>query len=170
MKTNTILQTAAPASANRHCPANPACRILVVDDDRLIRRLNTGVLAGSGYNVDAAEDGEMAWQALNIGSYDLLITDNDMPNVSGVELLKKLCAAHINLPVIMATGKFPEEEFSQRPWLLPAATLHKPYTRAALLGAVAEVFRAGAEAGEPVALPDWQSQPAAPTSLSAACR
>ncbi len=143
MKTNNHLQTSAPAR-----------RILVVDDDGLIRRLNAGVLAGSGYEVDAATDGEAAWQALTIGSYDLLITDNEMPNVSGLELLMKLCAAHINLPVIMATGTFPEAEFVQRPWLQPAATLHKPYTRAELLGAVAEVFRAGADAGGLVAPPD----------------
>jgi DNA-binding response OmpR family regulator len=140
MKENNILQAVVPGGAPSLCRTNPARRILVVDDDLVIRRLNTGVLAGSGYEVDTAEDGAVAWQALNAGSYDLLITDHDMPNVSGVDLLQKLCIAQINLPVIMVTGTFPEAEFSQRPWLLPAVTLHKPYTRAELLGAVAEVL------------------------------
>ena len=127
-------------------PANPgnaraARRLLVVDDDISLRRLSTEVLSISGYAVDTAEDGAAAWDALNADRYDLMITDNNMPNLSGMELLKKLYTNRMALPVIMATGTLPEEEFAQCPWLQPAATLLKPYTVEELLGAVDVVLR-----------------------------
>jgi CheY-like chemotaxis protein len=121
--------------------ASPRHRILVVDDDDVSRRLNTEVLSQFGYEVDAAEDGAVAWDTLRFLSYDLLVTDNDMPNLSGVELLKKLSAAHMAVPVIMATGTLPEKEFAKCPWLQPVATLRKPYTLVQLVGAVQEVLR-----------------------------
>lgn len=162
MNENQILSTGKPASATRQLPAGSAHRILMVDDDSSVRRLSTEVLSNSGYEVDAAEDGAAAWEALSADSYDLMITDNNMPNLSGVELLKKLHATRMALPVIMATGKLPEEEFAQYPWLQPAATLLKPYTVEELLGTVKVVLRATSRArGEIEPLPDWRSQPSA---------
>jgi two-component system OmpR family response regulator len=113
----------------------------VVDDDDDIRESNARVLSQSGYHVDAAADGEDAWQALKSDAYDLLVTDNNMPKVSGVELLEKLHAARMALPAVMATGTFPEEELNRRPWIQPFATLLKPYTPDQLLGTVHEVLR-----------------------------
>ncbi len=80
-----------------------------------------------------------------------------MPKVSGVELLKKLHSTPMALPVIMATGALPREEFTRYPWLQPAATLLKPYTGADLLGTVQEVLRATNGAHEPDA--PWPGQP-----------
>ena len=139
----------------------PAHRILVVEDDGDIRRLNAEVLAHSGYQVDAAEDGAAAWDTLQRNRYDLMVTDNDMPKVSGVELLHKLHAAHMALPVILATGKPPQDEFAQYPWLQPAALLLKPYSFHELLGTVQQVLRAAGAASEPAAPPDWPTGPSA---------
>ena len=66
------------------------------------------------YQVDTAADGEEGWKALHAvshapDSYDLLITDHDMPGLSGLDLVKRLRAVHIALPVILATGKLPIE-------------------------------------------------------------
>ena len=119
-------------------------RILVVDDDIGMRRLSTLALSQRGYSVEAAEDGAIAWAALNGGNYDMMITDNNMPKVTGVELLRKLRAARMALPVIMVTGAPPEFEFSQSPWLLPDATLLKPFSVEELLEKVEFVFRANA--------------------------
>ena len=121
-------------------PLRPPRRVLVVDDDPFIRQLNATMLSRSGYQVDAAEDGAAAWQALNRQNYDLLITDHNMPKVTGVELLEKLHGARMALPVIMATGAFPEDEFTQNPWLQPAATLLKPFTTDELLNTVRKVL------------------------------
>jgi DNA-binding response OmpR family regulator len=136
MKDKTISQAGESA-----CAPLPACRILLVEDEPHIRQLNTGALIHSGYHVDAAEDGAAAWEALNTDSYDLLITDHNMPRLTGIELLKKLYANRMALPVIMATGELPTEEFTRYPWLQPAATLLKPYTIAELLGTVKKVLR-----------------------------
>jgi two-component system alkaline phosphatase synthesis response regulator PhoP len=113
--------------------------------------------------VDAAEDGAVAWDTLQLNGYDLMVTDNSMPRVSGVDLLKKLQTARMPMPVIMATGSVPEEEFAQNPGIQPAATLLKPYTIAELLETVKDVLHAaaGARAQLTLPLPNWQSQPPA---------
>ena len=124
----------------QHRP-HAARRILVADDEPEIRLINTAMLTQGGYKVDAAEDGYAAWEALTANGYDLLITDHSMPKVSGVELLRKLHAARMTLPVIMATGAVPSHEFVREPWLQPAAVLLKPYTSSELLGTVEGVLR-----------------------------
>ena len=115
---------------------NPLQRILMVEDDADIRRLNVEALNSSGYAVDAAEDGAAAWEAVQASRYDLLITDNNMPNLTGIGLLKKLRAADMRLPVIMATGTLPTQELAQNPWLQPVITLTKPYATEVLLDTV----------------------------------
>lgn len=123
-------------------PSRPieAHRILLVDDDHELRALNAEMLSIAGYDVDTAEDGAAAWESLEAGDHSLLITDNHMPRMSGLELLKKLRAARMNLPVIMASGTIPAWEFAQRPWLRPTATLQKPYHARTLLQTVEVVL------------------------------
>jgi DNA-binding response OmpR family regulator len=160
MTTENISPPVEWAGAARLGQTIPPHRILVVEDDLTICRLNAGVLRDSGYHVDAAEDGAVAWDTLQRTSYDLMVTDNDMPNVSGVELLHKLHAAHMVLPVIMATGTLPAGEFTRHPWLHPAAVLLKPYSFKELLGTVQQVLRSTCAARERVASqPAWQTEP-----------
>jgi DNA-binding response OmpR family regulator len=141
---STSLKTPCEESAGApvQAQATPLNRILLVDDDSGVRLLHAEVLMRSGYEVDAAEDGAAGWEALNADSYDLMITDNNMPKLTGVELLKKLRFARMALPVIMATGTLPTHEFARSPWLKPAATLLKPFTIEKLLGTVKDVLRA----------------------------
>jgi DNA-binding response OmpR family regulator len=146
IKAKIVVSSEGTGSDSTQGRTNSPRRILVVDDDSDICRLNAEVLMRCGYEVDAAEDGEAGWnlfQAVSYtpDSYDLLITDNNMPKVSGVDLLKKLHAARMVLPVIMIAGSLPTEEFTRSPWLQPAATLLKPYTFEELLAAVKEVLR-----------------------------
>jgi DNA-binding response OmpR family regulator len=129
-------------SASPQCKVNPPRRILVVEDDAVTRRINTKVLIKSGYEVDAAEDGAVAWDALQLNGYDLLVTDNEMPNVSGVDLLKKLHAARMAMPVIMVSGKMPTAELSRQPWLQIEAALLKPYMASELVDTVRNVLLA----------------------------
>lgn len=161
MNVDTIAHVREPAGAPLSQPAKPSPRhrILVVEDDREIRRFNTEALLLSGYHVDAAEDGAVAWDTIQANSYDLMVTDNDMPKVTGVDLLKKLHAAHLAVPVIMATGAPPMDEFTRCPWLKPAAVLVKPYTIDELLGKVKEVLHAGNGSGDKSAPPPCRDQP-----------
>jgi DNA-binding response OmpR family regulator len=129
-------------NASPQCKVNPPRRILVVEDDAVTRRINTKVLIKSGYEVDAAEDGAVAWDALQLNGYDLLVTDNEMPNVSGVDLLKKLHAARMALPVIMVSGTMPTAELERQPWLQIKAALHKPCIASELLATVKNVLLA----------------------------
>jgi DNA-binding response OmpR family regulator len=111
-------------------------RILVVDDDDDIRRFNAEALTGSGYRVETAVDGAEGWEALKTDRYDLLITDNSMPRLTGVELIKKLNDARIPVRVILASGVSNAEESELR----LAATLPKPFTMEELLGTVKKVL------------------------------
>jgi len=121
---------------------SPPHRILVVEDDPSLRQLNAKMLVQSGYAVDVAEDGAAAWEALQANGYDLLITDNSMPKLTGIELLKQVRYARMELPVIMATRSFPTEELAKNPWLEPVTTLAKPYAAAQLLDTVKDVLYA----------------------------
>ena len=137
-------------------------RLLVVDDNEDIRRLNLLVLSGAGYEVNSAEDGVAAWEALQAGSYDLVITDNNMPNMTGLELLKKIRNSKLALPIIMASGTLPTETFAQNPLLQPTATLLKPHTLEALLDTVRSVLHASQAVRPPVVpRPHWPWQASA---------
>ena len=92
------------ASAATQRRSSLACCILLVDDHNDTLRASAAALVRCGYEVDTAEDGESAWKAIQAHNYDLLITDNIMPKLTGVELVKKLRSAKINLPVILASG------------------------------------------------------------------
>ena len=161
MSAKNISQADDPARAPLRPELNPRHRILVVEDDPDIRRLNTEVLICFGYQVDATEDGEAAWDALRQNNYDLMVTDNDMPKVTGVELIQKIQAARMALPVIMATGTPPDEEFTRARSLQPARILLKPYTFDELLAAVKDELRATSGSLGGIAPPDWQVQPLA---------
>jgi len=136
MKDKTISQT-----GELTCAPLPRCRILVVDDNSDTRQISIDALAGSGYDVTAVKDGAAGWEALQAGSYDLAITDNNMPRMTGLEMIGKLRSARMALPVIMATGHLPMDEFAQKPWLQPNATLQRPFSDADLLEAVKKVLR-----------------------------
>ncbi len=83
-------------------------KILVVDDSSTMRRIIGNVIMQLGFNkedYDEAEDGVKAWKMLNEGQYDVILTDWNMPNMNGLELVKKIRAegSHIKTPIIMIT-------------------------------------------------------------------
>jgi DNA-binding response OmpR family regulator len=122
-------------------PAIPSKRILLVDDDIFMCQLNCGVLIHAGYEVDAAADGAAGWDALRARQYDLLITDNTMPKITGVEMVRMLRGLDTALPVILASGATPTEALSEHPELKINAILLKPYSIEELLGTVKVVLR-----------------------------
>lgn len=140
MKDDESWKTGESVGARSQGPTTRTHRILVVEDDNFIRLLNAAALARSGYHVDAAEDGAAGWAALQAQHYDLLITDNAMPKVTGIEMVKMLRGQDATLPVIMASGAIPTEELERHPWLQISAVLLKPYTAHELLGTVNEVL------------------------------
>jgi DNA-binding response OmpR family regulator len=165
MKNSATLQ-GGPAESITSAESRLRQRILVVDDDADIRRMNADILECYGYAVETAEDGAAAWNALQKSAYDLVITDYNMPKVSGVELIKKMHAGQVTVPVIMLTGDLPTWEFAE-PWIEPARILLKPYNLTDLLDMVKEVLHLNSAAtGEPALPPNWEtpSSDGAPTA------
>lgn len=157
MITNTNFSNEEPADRPPVRKTNLRQRILVVEDDAAVRRVNTEVLTYSGYHVDAAEDGAAAWEALQRHNYDLIVTDNHMPRLTGIELIMKLHVARLALPVIMATGSSPAEHIARYNPLQPAKVLLKPYTFHELLASVKAVLHeANAFLGEMTPPPNWR--------------
>jgi two-component system OmpR family response regulator len=141
MKHDHISNEGESSGAPAEVRPKPPRRILLVDDEREVLNLNADVLVRAGYLVDTAEDGASGWKALKANRYDVLITDNSMPGVTGLELIKKARSEDMTLSVILASGTVPAEELNRCPWLEVSALLPKPYSIAALLRTVDQVLR-----------------------------
>ena len=91
----------------RHGSANPNAprrRILIVDDDAVIRTLLVDVLADPGYQLDTANNGADAIEKLDRGIYDLVVTDMVMPKANGLDVLLASKRLEPDRPVIIITG------------------------------------------------------------------
>ncbi len=83
-------------------------RILIVDDSSTMRRIIGNVVMQLGFSKDSfdeAEDGIKAWKLLSENQYGVILTDWNMPNMNGLELIQKIRAggAHQKTPIIMIT-------------------------------------------------------------------
>jgi two-component system, NtrC family, response regulator PilR len=81
-----------------------AINILIVDDDRSLRKMLAFVLTKEGYGVEEAVNGVDAMKKLKGRNFDLVISDIRMPDLNGIELLKKIKTHDQELPVIMITA------------------------------------------------------------------
>jgi PAS domain S-box-containing protein len=170
MKDNELSQTGDSGGAPLPCPAKSSRRILVVDDDSGTCRCSLEVLTGSGYDVESVKDGAAGWDALQAKTYDLVITDNKMPKMSGMEMIEKLRAGRMTVPVILATAFAPTHEFDRKPWLKPDATLQRPFSNDDLLAAVKRVLRTDDRAHHLAGTPAESDQAGVRPSSGAATR
>lgn len=110
-------------------------KILVVDDFSTMRRIIKNILKEIGYcNVDEADDGATAFEKLKAGSFDFVVTDWNMPNMPGIELLKaiRLDPALKHLPVLMVTAEAAKENVVTAVAAGVNNYIVKPFTAAAL--------------------------------------
>jgi CheY-like chemotaxis protein len=131
-----VVSNIAPAGARTNSPR----RILVVDDDHDTRQLSVDVLVDAGYEVESARDGAAGWEALQVKKYDLVITDNHMPRMTGMEMIAKLRSVTMSTPVILATGTYPTNIITHNPWLKPDAALKRPCSNDDLVAAVKKIL------------------------------
>jgi EAL domain-containing protein (putative c-di-GMP-specific phosphodiesterase class I)/ActR/RegA family two-component response regulator len=100
--------SAAASSADAAPPGaatpTPRARVLLVDDDEVLLRSYTRSLTAEGYECDMCFDGEAAVEAIRGGSYDLVLSDIDMPRLGGLALLERIRAYDLDVPVILITG------------------------------------------------------------------
>lgn len=88
-------------------------RVLLVDDDAQVRRAYAENLTRHDVRVDTASNGREAIDLVRAGSYDAIVSDISMPEMTGVELLKAVRAHDIDVPVILMTGQ-PDVESAVR--------------------------------------------------------
>jgi two-component system chemotaxis response regulator CheY len=92
--------------------SDPKMKFLVVDDFSTMRRIVRNLLKELGFtNVDEAEDGVIALQKLKSGDFDFVVSDWNMPNMTGIELLRAIRAdaALKHLPLLMITAEAKKE-------------------------------------------------------------
>ncbi len=112
-------------------------RILLVEDEVSLRLLALKVLSNQGYQVTCAENGEQAWEVLQDQEFDLLVTDIQMPRMTGNELVRKVLASKPALPVLMMSGYNPEGQVPEE-----VLFLSKPFTPQQLVEKVAALHLA----------------------------
>jgi CheY-like chemotaxis protein len=117
-----------------------ARRILIAEDDDIVRWIISNTLADDGYTVDAVADGEEAWETLRHDAYDLLVTDNEMPRLTGIRLIERIRNAGMALPVMVASGTFSAESVRDYPQLQIAAVIPKPFRKLEFLDVVRNVL------------------------------
>ena len=118
-------------------------RILVVDDEEVLRSIVSGMLRELGYQVSTAADGEEALRLLEARSweFELVLTDVIMPKLDGVELLQEIRARHGATKVIAVTGLLSEEKLITLQSLNPQGFLKKPFSLSQLAHKVADVLK-----------------------------
>jgi len=120
-----------------HIPAtdvskSPQARVLLVDDDKMLRDLLSAALVESGYEVETADNGADALQQMQVEKFDLVITDWQMPILDGARLVLALRSAHLQTPVIMLSGAFAVNPLPDSIVRKVFAALEKPVSISAL--------------------------------------
>ncbi|HWM88627.1 MAG TPA: response regulator [Kofleriaceae bacterium] len=115
-----------------------AGRVLVADDSRAVREAMALVLERAGYQVDAAASGLSAWRMLGRARYDALVTDLEMPEMGGVELIERLRADPLlaHLPVVIISSRASAAARTRARALGVVDVLAKPVSTDALLAAL----------------------------------
>ena len=118
-------------------------KFLVVDDFSTMRRIVRNLLKELGYtNADEAEDGAVALQKLKGGGFDFVVTDWNMPNMDGLQLLQAVRAdpALKHLPVLMVTAEAKKENIIAAAQAGASGYVVKPFTAATLGEKLAKIF------------------------------
>jgi two-component system chemotaxis response regulator CheY len=124
---------------------DPNIKILVVDDMATMRRIIKGLLEQLGFkNIDEAEDGKVALQKLKTGKYDFVITDWNMPNMTGLELVQEIRKDPElkHLPVLMVTAEAKKENVLLAIKAGVNNYIVKPFTAEVLKEKIEKIFSA----------------------------
>jgi len=123
--------------------ADTKMKFLVVDDFSTMRRIVRNLLKELGFlNVDEAEDGVIALSRLTVDHFDFVITDWNMPNMDGLQLLKAIRAnAQLShLPVLMITAEAKKENIVSAAQAGANGYIVKPFTAATLNEKLNKIF------------------------------
>jgi two-component system chemotaxis response regulator CheY len=119
-------------------------KILIVDDFSTMRRIVKNLLGDLGFaNTVEADDGRTAWPLLQSGSFDLVITDWNMPGISGIDLLRSIRSdqALKLLPVLMVTAEAQREQIIDAAKAGVSGYIIKPFTAVTLKEKLDKIFQ-----------------------------
>lgn len=119
-------------------------RFLVVDDFSTMRRIVRNLLKELGFsNVEEAEDGQVALHKLRNSQFDFIVSDWNMPNMTGIELLKQVRSdpSLKHLPFLMVTAEAKKENIIEAATAGASGYIVKPFTAATLDEKLAKIFQ-----------------------------
>jgi two-component system chemotaxis response regulator CheY len=119
-------------------------KFLIVDDFSTMRRIVRGLLKEIGYtNADEAEDGAVALTMLKSAKYDFVVSDINMPNMNGFDLLSSIKKDDglKHLPVLMVTAEARKEDIVRAAQDGAAGYIVKPFTKATLEEKVQKIMQ-----------------------------
>ncbi len=118
-------------------------KILIVDDFSTMRRIIKNLLRDLGFtNTEEADDGNTALPLLQSGKFDFLITDWNMPGMTGIELLKAVRSDDklVKLPILMVTAEAKRDQIVEAAQAGVNGYVVKPFTAAALKDKIEKIF------------------------------
>jgi two-component system chemotaxis response regulator CheY len=118
-------------------------KILIVDDFSTMRRIIKNLLRDLGFtNTSEADDGQTALPMLQNGNFDFLVTDWNMPGMTGIELLKAVRADGKlkNLPILMVTAEAKRDQIIEAAQAGVNGYVVKPFTAAVLKEKIDKIF------------------------------
>jgi len=124
-------------------PANKDMRILVVDDFSTMRRIIKNILRQLGFtNIIEADDGSTAWETLNKERVDFVISDWNMPQMPGIDLLRKVRGSEElgAMPFLMVTAEAQQENIIEAVQAKVSNYIVKPFTAETLGQKIDKIF------------------------------
>ena len=126
-------------------PYDKKMRILVVDDFSTMRKIIKNILRQLGYdNITEADDGTTAWETLNKDTIEFIISDWNMPKMTGIELLRKVRGSeqYANMPFLMVTAEAQQENIIEAVQAKVSNYIVKPFTPETLGKKIDKIFGA----------------------------
>jgi two-component system chemotaxis response regulator CheY len=124
--------------------STPDLKFLIVDDFSTMRRIVRGLLKEIGYaNAEEAEDGAVALNMLKAAKFDFVVSDINMPNMNGFDLLAAIKKEESlkHLPVLMVTAEARKEDIVRAAQDGAAGYIVKPFTKATLEEKVQKIMQ-----------------------------
>ncbi len=119
-------------------------KVLVVDDFSTMRRIVKNTLRQIGFtNIEEAEDGQKAYDRLIVEKFDFVVSDWNMPNMTGIDLLRKVRATPQikDIPFLMVTAEAKQENIVEAIKAGVSNYIVKPFTAATLDEKVKKIFK-----------------------------
>jgi len=122
---------------------DPSMKVLVVDDFSTMRRIVKNILRQLGFtNIVEADDGTTAWELLQREKVDFIVSDWNMPKMTGIDLLRKVRASteYATVPFLMVTAEAQQENIIEAAQAKVSNYIVKPFTAETMKQKIDRIF------------------------------